>query len=377
MNTIITIGISIIAVFLIFIINKKEKQRSDYYLVLINVFLGLMLFTEYWIREQITPLNYFLHANISFWLFSLYLLYALNLIDRRLKTHTPIWWVFILSIPFALYTAWDVLMLQPNPIELTERYSRPSIIYHLFFKSHMLFVIGAGFWLLRRLWTFESKLKLQFSNIEDLRMHWLRNYTMVLMGLYGFSLVAFLLYNFGFIQDINSVYLGVNTLTVLAVFYLSFHGIREYNLAQFIGSYNAHTTPSPAPSPPKSKYESSTLSAKDIAEIYGQLETLFNTEQLFTEPQLKLAQVAKRLGTSNHRLSQVINTEFGRPFYEYVSHYRVEALKTKLVHPDYQHLTILALALDVGFNSKASLNRIFKSHTGMTPSQFQKTHLAK
>lgn len=377
MNTIITIGISIIAVFLIFILNKREKQRSDYYLLLINVLLGLMLFTEYWVREEITPLNYFLHANISFWLFSLYLLYALDLIDRRLKTNTSIWWVFVFSIPFTLYTAWDVLWLQPNVAELSERYSTPSITYHLFFKSHMLFVIGTGYWLLRLLRSFESQLKLQFSNIEDLRMHWLRNYTLVLIGLYGFSLVAFLVYNFGIIQDINAVYLGVNTLTVLAVFYLSFHGIREYNLAQFIGTHpTAHQAVDTSPST-KPKYESSTLSTGDIEQVYQRLEALFREEQLFIEPQLKLAQVAKQLDISPHHLSQVINTQFGRPFYEYVSHYRVEALKIKLADPDDQHLTILAMALEVGFNSKASLNRIFKLHTGMTPSQFQKTHLTR
>lgn len=336
-----------------------------------------MLFTEYWIRVSINPFNYFLHVNISLWLFSLYLLYALNLIDQRLKTSTPIWWVFILSAPFTLYTVWDVLILQPNSAMLLERYRKPSIIYHLFFKSHMLFVIGAGFWLLQQLRSFESKLKFQFSNIEDLKMHWLRNYTMILMGLYGFSLIAFLIYNFGFIHNIDSVYLVVNSLTVLAVFYLSFNGIREYNLAQFLDTFaSTHEQKSPLPQN-KSKYESSTLSEKDIEQIYARLESLFRQEQLYTESQLKLAQVAKRLEVSSHHLSQVINTQFGRPFYEYVAHHRVKALKAKLTDPKHEPFTILALALEVGFNSKASLNRIFKSHTGLTPSQYQKTHLTK
>lgn len=376
-TTVITIGISVIAIFIVFILNKREKERSDYYLLLINTFFGIMLFTEYWIRENINPFNYFLHVNISLWLFSLYLLYALNLMDRRLKTSTPIWWVFILSAPFTLYTLWDVLVLQPNSATLLERYRNPSIIYHLFFKSHMLFVIGAGFWLLHQLRSFESKLKLHFSNIEDLRMHWLRNYTMVLMGLYGFSLVAFLIYNFGLVRNIDSVYLVVNTLTVLAVFYLSFNGIREYNWTQFMDAFSSASENKTPLAQNKSKYESSTLSERDIEQIYDQLESLFKQEQLFTESQLKLAQVAKRLAVSSHHLSQVINTQFGRPFYEYVAHHRVEALKAKLIHPKYQHLTILALALDVGFNSKASLNRIFKTHTGLTPSQYQKTHLTK
>lgn len=371
MSTIITIGISIIAIFLLFILNKKEKQRSDYFLLLINVLLGLMLFTEYWIRIRISPINYYLHVNLSFWLFSMYLLYALNLIDRRLKTQTPIWWVFVFSLPFALYTVWDVLLLQPDAVTLAKRYEFPSLTYHVFFKSHMLFVILVGSWLLRHLQNFESRLKLQFSNIEDLRMYWLRNYTMILMGLYGFSLIAFLIYNLGLVNDINTVYLVVNTLTVLAVFYLSFNGIKEYNLAQFIEAIPLVDQKDKVKAQ-SAKYLSSNLVPKEIEAIYQNVEDLFQQEELYTESQLKLAQVAKRLKVSPHHLSQVINSKFGHPFYEYVAHYRVEALKTKLKDPKQQHLTILALALDAGFNSKASLNRIFKAHTGMTPSQYQK-----
>lgn len=371
MSTIITIGITIIVVFLLFILNKKGKQRSDYYLLLINVLLGSMLFTEYWIRVRITPINYFLHANLSFSLFSLYLLYALNLIDRKLKTQTPTWWVFIFTLPFALYTLWDVLILQPDTATLAKRYEAPGLIYHIFFKSHMLFVILVGSWLLRHLQNFESKLKLQFSNIEDLRMYWLRNYTMILMGLYGFSLVAFLIYNLGLVNDINAVYLVVNTVTVLAVFYLSFNGIKEYNLAQFIEAIHLIDQEANV-KPPSAKYLSSKLAPKDIDKIYQRVEDLFQQEELHTEPQLKLAEVAKRLKVSSHHLSQAINSKFGHPFYEYVSHYRVQTLKGKLKDPKQQHLTILALALDAGFNSKASLNRIFKAHTGMTPSQYQK-----
>jgi AraC-like DNA-binding protein len=37
--------------------------------------------------------------------------------------------------------------------------------------------------------------------------------------------------------------------------------------------------------------------------------------------------------------------------------------------------TILSLGFESGFNSKASLNRVFKEQTGLSPSEYQKLHL--
>jgi len=44
--------------------------------------------------------------------------------------------------------------------------------------------------------------------------------------------------------------------------------------------------------------------------------------------------------------------------------------KKNLVDPPNKHLTILGIAFEIGFNFKASFNRIFKNYTGQTPSEF-------
>jgi AraC-like DNA-binding protein len=50
----------------------------------------------------------------------------------------------------------------------------------------------------------------------------------------------------------------------------------------------------------------------------------------------------------------------------------VEEVKRDLADGEKQHLKILSLALDAGFNSKSSFNAIFKKHTGLTPSEYRK-----
>ncbi|MGH9877827.1 MAG: helix-turn-helix domain-containing protein [Nitrososphaerales archaeon] len=50
----------------------------------------------------------------------------------------------------------------------------------------------------------------------------------------------------------------------------------------------------------------------------------------------------------------------------------MEEAKKRLLDPAYQHLTILAIAYEVGFSSKSVFNAAFKKHANMTPSQFKK-----
>jgi AraC-like DNA-binding protein len=51
----------------------------------------------------------------------------------------------------------------------------------------------------------------------------------------------------------------------------------------------------------------------------------------------------------------------------------VDEVKERLRDPNADHLTLLAIGLEAGFNSKSSFNAVFKKHTSMTPSEYKKT----
>jgi AraC-like DNA-binding protein len=55
---------------------------------------------------------------------------------------------------------------------------------------------------------------------------------------------------------------------------------------------------------------------------------------------------------------------------DFVNSYRVEEFKARAVDPANSNFSILAIALDAGFNSKSSFNQAFKKFTGKTPSQY-------
>ncbi len=95
-------------------------------------------------------------------------------------------------------------------------------------------------------------------------------------------------------------------------------------------------------------------------------------QQLYLDPQLNLRSLAQRFNISSQQLSHLINQGLHKNFNEFINEYRVKEAQTRLLDPRYQHLTVLAIAYDSGFNSKASFNRAFKQFTQCSPQDYRK-----
>jgi AraC-like DNA-binding protein len=101
------------------------------------------------------------------------------------------------------------------------------------------------------------------------------------------------------------------------------------------------------------------------------LENLMSTEKPFLNPALGLPDLAARLSVTSHELSYLINAGFGENFYQFVNGYRVEEAKRLLHSKEHQHLNMLGIAYESGFNSKTTFNTTFKKLTGLSPSEYQ------
>jgi AraC-like DNA-binding protein len=94
-------------------------------------------------------------------------------------------------------------------------------------------------------------------------------------------------------------------------------------------------------------------------------------DRLYTEPDLNLNDLAKRLGITAAEASQAIKAGSGGNFRAYINDFRVEDVKRKLRDPGYRDVSILAISLESGFNSESSFYRIFKASTGLSPTEFR------
>lgn len=111
----------------------------------------------------------------------------------------------------------------------------------------------------------------------------------------------------------------------------------------------------------------------EAGDLGRRLLSLLADEAVFGRPDLRIADVARRLGEPEHRVSQAITGALGfRNFNHLANHFRVEEAKRRLGDAALDRLPILTIAYDCGFASIGPFNRAFKAETGMTPMQFRR-----
>lgn len=103
---------------------------------------------------------------------------------------------------------------------------------------------------------------------------------------------------------------------------------------------------------------------KDIRE-------LMEGRHLYREMGLTREGLAKKLNITEHTVSRIVNTYFGKNFNEMVNDYRIREAKDRLLQEDTQ---ITVIAFEVGFSSIASFNRVFKELAGSSPTAFRAFH---
>lgn len=121
-----------------------------------------------------------------------------------------------------------------------------------------------------------------------------------------------------------------------------------------------------------SKYKTSSLNSKSIDSNKSELLRLMSEEKLFTNNNLTVNDVAKRMNIPRQHLSEILNVHLKTGFQDFLNQYRVEEFVECLKSGHYQNYTIMGIALEVGFSSKSSFNTTFKKLKGMTPSQYKK-----
>jgi AraC-like DNA-binding protein len=381
MQSAIIAGVAVSGFFIIFILAKKNRKRADFLLVLMNLLMSSFLVLDMLVSQKITFGRFFLQAQLPFYLDPVFLLFALETLQKKIRAYWLL--LFIPAVSTTLYISWDMFFHTYNtPALLRQLYNSPPLPYHIFYKGNQVFYICMLIWLIKKLRVYKQEIKDNFSFTEPIDLTWLTHVSWIYLAITIVSLTVFVSYNFDLVPiDVPTAYSIVSGCKVLAIFYISFHGIRQYTISEYYGKQtpevsmeSAIALPTEA-SDPKGKYRTSSLTLSDQEIIYQQLLKLFEEKAVYLESKLQLLDVSDLLSVTPHALSQTINAMTGKPFYDFVNGYRVKNLRRLLEDRSQKRFTILALGLESGFNSKASLNRVFKESTGLSPSEYQRHHL--
>ena len=121
----------------------------------------------------------------------------------------------------------------------------------------------------------------------------------------------------------------------------------------------------------KEKYKNSNLSEETKQEYIQKILDYMQTERPYLNPELTIQDLSNQLNITRHHLTEILNNDLGKNFFTFINDYRVDEVKKRLLNPKFEHLTIVAIAFDSGFNSKSTFNSIFKQITEKTPSKWR------
>ncbi len=115
---------------------------------------------------------------------------------------------------------------------------------------------------------------------------------------------------------------------------------------------------------------SNTISPSEVQQYRSQLEHAMEQDKLYLDPELNLKKVADHTGIGAKIISNILNQHFQQSFNDFINAYRVREVKERLLDPENRHMTISGVALESGFNSQATFQRVFKNVTGTSPREY-------
>jgi len=227
-------------------------------------------------------------------------------------------------------------------------------------------------WTLLDLRKYQRYVRAEFSNAEQLSLRGFRNgiYTLVL-GMFGVIILSLAAryYQWNY-QGAWYTFFVMAILIYLGGILFYSTSPKAYRQVKFNPSSKpalalASTPVSYSVKPPA--VEPSTLHLWSL-----KLEEYLAVEKAYLQPELSLSELAKSLKTNSSVLSKVINQVHGLNFNDFINAQRCTVFVQKLSIGEHQRRTLLSLALDSGFNSKATFNRAFKKYYGVSPGQAAK-----
>ena len=355
---------------------------------------GFFLALTLAVRKQ----NTFANRLLGLWMFALSCdLISLFLYEKGYLAHVPHLLAITYSFPFLygplfyLYTL--ALIAQPSLAPRQWLHLLPFALHHLYMWpfylqsgaakleflrvfeesarpqsmeivsglkiAHGLVYFALAFALLRK---HRQEIRESFSSIEHINLNWLQILVRFQGVFWGGILILFLLRLGGL--DLGPtidplIYLGVTVL----IYLVGYMGLRQPAIFASVQTQERAAS---------EKYVKTRLDEERAREFQQNLIELMEREKPFTRSTLTLQELADELSMAAHHLSQVINDRLQQNFFDFINSYRVKEVQRRLSSPDTEHLTILAIAYEAGFNSKSAFNSIFKRQTRMTPSEFRR-----
>jgi AraC-like DNA-binding protein len=307
--------------------------------------------------------GYWLEAPFLLWYTRALIYKDYHLTKRDLIYLVPFFCYLIYQIIFYYRLEWvDKLHLQ----QAYDLFSAPHYMNYvtLFREAFRAFL---GVLCIIEIRRYSQHIKTNFSDIERIDLTWLKMLAIGFLAIRAWAVLVGVLIllsvSFGVSTNFEMMGLLGNYTTFIMVSILIFFGLGHSSVFEGIEVKHSNLAKGELP---KDKL-------KDTLKKH--LVEYMDHEKPYLIHALTLDKLAAQLKIQPRILSHIINRDFACNFFEFINSYRVEESKRLLADPNNAEKNMLDIMYDVGFNSKATFNTLFKKKVGMTPTEYRKDAL--
>lgn len=362
-DVIIFLGISqgiFLAIALQMIQNKNKLANQ----VLSSILLiaTLMLIGRFFYTIKTTSVIFFrlaLFVDVLVYIFGpLLYVYFRRLIFKEKGTFKLHWATFIPAACMLLYHFWTY---QYSYSEFVTMVQKRSLIIPFFTIEITGILFNLYFWYrcfgLLRIYIKKEKDNLSYS--QDIA-----TYLKAFLWVFGAFLILWIV---GFVQyyflRIYMSFVNYNVVWIsipVFIYIIGFYSLKQPDIFRMpLAKKNSSKT-------------KERLDIKEIQQLNTKLEKVMVQQKLYLDQKLTLVDLANSLEISTNKISWFLNNVHKTNFYEYINKYRVEAFIEKVQNGEHHDHTLLALAIDSGFNSKSTFNKAFRTFANDTPRAYIK-----
>ena len=294
--------------------------------------------------------------------------YTKSLLNDSFKLSKKDWIHFVPSI---LYLIYSLIVFITDKLILDEFYfyadGRDKDLKTWY---QLLGLASISYYLILSLKRYLSYKKLIFdivSYADSILFRWIQNFLLAFLTLIIIR-VIFFFSNPQWIEFGSQFWYYI--LFSLIIFYISVNGYANAVKISVYNGKNSKTIDVFSKVDEEQKTTQENPLEKDLEKWKEKILTLILEEKVYENPRLTLSEVAETLETTTKNISSTINVGFQMNFNDFINHYRIEAVKEKMNSGEHHTTTLLGIAFDCGFNSKATFNRAFKKSILLSPKDY-------
>ena len=316
-----------------------RNTKINYFLVSMDLLMAPLIF--FYVKSVVTP--------------------GFRLSKKHIKHFIPWLLFFMTKGVIYLYDQQQPGFDEHQNGYLVENFQWPYLdpLVTFFSSAQMLLYLAFSFQVYS---IYKGEIRQFFSNTAKKELNWIRNFLLVYSFIFGYGLLQIFIDEYVMEMSWTQKW-WIQFFSAVAILYFGVKGyFTDFDFLKDFKKPKTKTEPLSGSAP--------TTMDRTLLKRKADIQTLFQKEKIFLDPELNLNQLSQKTALNRGEVSEVINLGFGMNFNDFVNQFRIKEFKKRLSGGDHKQYSLVGLAFECGFNSKATFNRVFKKAVRLTPTEY-------